>query len=245
MKRALAWLREKVGYTPARALAVGIVLLAVPTFFTVFPSWTDWSSWGRGALLAVWSMTAMITIASASKRDEAIQQLSEDRKAQLRRLRLIATAELLGALLRPGTKNIPEHYEFTVYLYDDQQKMLRPIWPAIDFRGAPDPRVFASGNGATGSAWRDRQMVVVTGSEVANAKYGLTGEQQTYFAGYQTAVATPIWEDATTPFGVLTVLGTADDGYFSDQSPGRDSLHVLSDTIGVLLKAVPEPEDLP
>lgn len=245
MNRVFAWLGEKVGYTPARALGVGVVLLAVPTFFTVFPGWTSWSPWIRGALLAAWSTTAIMTVGSASKRDEAIQQLSEDRKAQLRRLRLIAFTELLDALLRPGTKNIPEHYEFTVYLYDDQQEHLRPIWPVVDFRGAPDPRVFAPGNGATGSAWRDRRMVVVTGSEVANARYGLTNEQQSYFAGYETAVATPIWEDAANPFGVLTALGTHDDGYFSDQGPGRDSLHVLSDTIGVLLKAVPEPEDLP
>lgn len=245
MSGPVQWIREKIGYTPARALGVGVFLLALPTFFTVFPGWTDWHSLVRAVVVAIWVVTAAVAVTAASKRDEAIQQLSEDRKAQLRRLRLIATTELLAALLRPGTKNMPPHYQFTVYLFDEQQGLLRPIWPTIDFRDAPDPRVFAPGNGATGSAWRDRQTVVVTGSEVANAKYGLTDEQQTYFAGYQTAVATPIWEDATTPFGVLTALGTEDDGYFSDQGPGRDSIQVLSDTIGVLLNAVPEPEDLP
>jgi hypothetical protein len=245
MTTPIQWIRETVGYTPARALGVGVVLLAVPTFFTVFPGFTDWLPLVRAVIVGVWIVTAVVTVTAATKRDEAIQQLSDDRKAQLRQLRLIATTELLAALLRPGTKNIPAHYEFTVYLFDEDQDLLRPICPTIDFRDAPDPRVFAPGNGATGSAWRDRQTVVVTGSEVANAKYGLTPEQQEYFAGYQTAVPTPIWEDATTPFGVLTALGTDDDGYFSDQGSGRDSLQVLSDTIGVLLRAVPEPEDLP
>lgn len=241
---AIAWLRAKLGYTPARAVAVSVILLAVPTFFTVSPGWTHWSGWIRGSILTVWSVTALITVAAASERDHAIQQLSEDRKAQLKRLRLIATTELLQAILRPGTKGIPTHYEFTVYVLDDQQELLRPIWPTIDFRDDADPRVFAPGNGATGSAWRDRRMVIVTGSEVANAKYGLSAEQQRYFRKCKTAVATPIWEDATSPFGVLTVLGTVDDSYFSDDGPGRDSLQVLSDAIGVLLKAVPRAEDL-
>ena len=83
-------------------------------------------------------------------------------------------------------------------------------------------------------------MVVVTGSEVANAAYGLTPEQQEFFRDYRTAVATPIWADASNLFGVLTVLGLEDDGYFSGEGPGRDSLKVLSDVVGVVLTMVYE-----
>lgn len=240
---ALAWLRAR--YSRARALAVGVVLLAVPTVFTVVPGFTTWNGWWRILVLIVWSITAVVTVVVASVRDEAIQSLSDDRRAQLRSVRRIAYAEVIESLLRSGTKGIPEHYEFTVYIFDDQQGLLVPTWPWIDFRDQPDPRVFAPGKGATGTAWRDERMILVTGSEVYNAKYDLTTQQRKYFKPFRVAAAVPILEDGTTPFGVLTVLGTEDDGFFSGDGPGRSNLFVLADVVGVVLKSIPEPDDLP
>jgi len=239
----LGWLRGR--YSSARALSAGVVLFAVPTIFTVVPSFTEWHWVVRLTVLVVWGATALITVAAASVRDEAIQGLSDDRRAQLRSVRRIAYVEVIESLLRRGAKGIPDHYEFTAYLFDDQQGLLVPIWPRLDFRGERDPRVFAPGAGATGTAWRDERMILVTGSEVANAKYGLTPEQRKYFKGYKVAAAVPILEDATTPFGVLTVLGREDDAFFSGDGPGRSNLLVLADVVGVVLKAIPEPDDLP
>lgn len=240
----IGWLRGN--YSRARACAVGIVLLAVPTVFTVVPGFAKWHGLIRLVLLMIWGATALATIAAASHRDEAIQSLSDDRRAQLRSLRRIAYAEVIESLLRPGAQGIPDHYEFTVYVFDDQQGLLVPTWPRIDFRGAPDLRTFAPGKGATGTSWRDERMILVTGSEVSNATYDLTPEQRKYFKGYRVAVAVPILADATNPFGVLTALSKEDeDGFFSDEGPGRSSLLVLADVVGVVLKAIPEPNDLP
>ena len=239
----LGWLRKN--YSRGRVIGVGVALLAVPTVFTVFPGLTDWNPWVRAAVVLAWGVAAVATVIGATMRDEAVQALSDDRRAQLKNLRRIAYAEIIEALLRSGTKGIPDQYEFTVYVFDEQEGALVPIWPLIEFRDDPDPRVFAPGKGATGTAWRDERMILVTGTEVCNAKYDLTDDQRRYFKDYRVAAAVPIMEDATTPFGVLTVLGKKDDGFFSDNGPGRSNLFVLADVIGVVLKVIPDADDLP
>lgn len=239
----LGWLQAH--FSRAGAVAVGLVLLAVPTVFTVIPGFTVWNGFFRLGLLLLWGVAALATVAAASQRDEAIQKLSDDRRALLRNIRRSAYVEVIVALLRPGTKGIPQHYEFTVYLFDDQQGLLIPTWPQVDFRGEEDPRIFPPGKGATGTAWRLERLIHVTGSEVTNAKYELTPAQRKYFKGCKVAAAVPIWEDATTPFGVLTVLGTQDDEYFSGGGAGQTILRDLADVVGVVLKSIPAPDDLP
>lgn len=221
-------------------VALGVFLLAVPTVFTVFPGLSESSRMRRGLLLAAWFIAAAIAIHSSTKRDEAIQSLSDEERERQQKLRRAAALELMSALLRPGTLGIPSHYEFTVYIFDDDK--LLPAWPVLD-SDSLDPRIFSPGSGATGTAWADKEMVVVTGSAVANADYGLTPDQQEFFKQYKTAVATPISREDETFFGVLTALAEVDDQYFSGDGPGQRFLRDLSDVMGVLLTTILKPKD--
>lgn len=229
-------------FSRARALGAGVVLLAVPTFFTVVPGWTQWNGALRGFILVVWLLVAMATVRSAVVRDEAIDALTADQAELARRLRVLGTREILAALLRPGSRDIPDHYSFTLYLYDGEDDRLAAYYPAHRTPG-PDPRDFKPGKGATGTAWDYEEVVVVTGTAVANDEYGLTPEQQTIFSPYHSVASAVVWETPSQKIGVLTAIGPEDDGFF-DAAGGRDSLQILADVVGVALNRVPERDDL-
>jgi len=188
-------------------------------------------------------LVAVFVVAGEVVHGEKVGAMTADRRAYLKNLRLMGTLAVLEALLQRGARGIPPHYEFTLYLHDSNGDALVPFFPKLDFRGAPDPRIFQPGNGATGSAWRDQRIVVVTGTEVANDRYGLTPPQQDYFQQYQSVASAVVWKEHTTRLGVLTALGTEDDGYFSAPG-GRDSLQALADVLGTVLTRIPERADL-
>jgi hypothetical protein len=232
-----------LSYSRAKALVGAVYLIFVPTFFTVIPGWTKWSGLWRGLLLILWLLVAGWVLTGEIRRSERIDSLTEDRRQFLRQLRVMGTSEVLHALLSPGSRGIPDQYEFTLYVYDSDKNLLAPLFPQMDFRSAPDPRCFEPGNGATGSAWTSRRIVVVTGSEVASGHYGLTKEQQEFFAGYNAVAAAVVWKEGTEPIGVVTAIAKTDDAYF-DGLQGLDSLRVLADVLGVVLSRIPDPEDL-
>lgn len=229
---------------PARgkALAGGLVLLAVPTFWTVIPGWTRWDGRLRAIVLAVWIGTAVAVLASQLQRDEKLGALTEETQRQRRDLRLATLWTVLEALLRTGTMGFPIEYEFTVYLPDGDE--LKAVFPKVPLRpGEHDVRIFKSGDGATGSAWRNQSIFVVTGGHVHSDRHGLTPEQQHAFRSYRTVASTPIWAEGE-PIGTLTALSTKDDGYFGDNAPGVPTLERLAQIVGVVLKSIPQRNDL-
>lgn len=239
----MTWVRRIRDVRRARALAAGVALLAVPTVFTVVPEWTIWNGWWRMAILGIWLAVAAGIVFAETVRGEAIQELTADRAALLKNLRLKGMHDVLVALLRPGTRDIPASYGFTLYLFIDGRNELWPYYPKLTPRRDPDPRVFVPGKGATGEAWRDQEVKVVRGDDVSNEAYGLSDVQQEFFAGYRSVASTVVWEENARPIGVVTALSKDDDGYFEGEG-GRDSLIMLAQVLGVALTRIPEPEDL-
>lgn len=167
--------------------------------------------------------------------------LSDNVQRQREHLRKATTVEVLRSLLAPGMAGLPEDYVFTVYLPDGQQ--LRPIYPPLQLRpGEPDPRVFAVGDGATGSAWMSRRTFVVTGEFVHSDRHGLSPEQQEYFAACNSVVATPIYDADGLPIGVLTAIAEVNDGCF-DEPGACYTLERLAEIVGVVLKSIPQDGD--
>lgn len=234
---------RKIDVRRARTLVAGVALLAVPTVFTVVPGWTRWNGRWRAVILAVWLMIAVAIVFAETVRGEAIQDLAADRAALLKYLRLTGMSDVLAALLRPGTRDIPDGYEFTLYLFVEGRRELWPYYPKLNPRRDPDPRVFGAGKGATGSAWQDKEVVVVRGDDVSNEAYGLSPAQQEFYKGYRSVASAVVWEENTRPIGVVTALSKADDGYF-EREGGRDSLKMLAQALGVVLDRIPERDDL-
>lgn len=241
LRQALAYLLRP---SRERTVAAGVVLLGVPTAFQLMPNWAeDWPVQSRAGVLVCWAVIAVIAIAQQRDRDAAIDAMTSERSTLLRHLRLTGTHEVLAALLRSGARGIPKGYDFTLYLYDESSDELRAYFPKLNPKRDPDPRTFSPGRGATGSAWRDQQIVVVCGDDVSNEAYGLTDVQQDYYRGYRSVASAVIWEENTKPIGVITALSRDDDHYF-DTVGGRDSLKVLAEVVGVVLNRIPDPDDL-
>lgn len=235
--------RRNIDFRRAVTLVAGVLLFAVPTLFTVVPAWTNWDGRFRAAILAAWFLIAIAIVFAETVRGEAIQELTGDRAALLKYLRLTGMSDVLSALLRPGTRDIPDSYQFTLYLFVEGRNELWPYHPKLNPRRDPDPRIFVAGKGATGTAWQDQEVVVVRGDDVSNEAYGLTAVQQEFYRGFRSVASAVVWEENTRPIGVVTALSAVDDGFF-EREGGRDSLRMLAQALGVVLNRILERDDL-
>jgi hypothetical protein len=229
-----------------KTLAAGLVLAGVPTYYTVFThrAATD-RVWIRALVFAVWIVIGVYVLWRAWKRDQSIEVAMADRRASQRQVRTAATYDVLEAVTRSGAMGLPESYEFTLYLYDEDKASLEPYFPHLDLpAGQADPRRFAPGRGATGRAWEEGRLFYVRGEPVATDEFQLTQRQREFFRDYRSVAATPIQDDQGSKFGVLTALSRDDDGFFERGRDGKLLLRNMADTLGVVLTSVPDPEDL-
>lgn len=225
------------------AVLSGVALVAVPTFFTVVPGWAKWHGGARAVVLVIWVGIAAAVVRAATARDERLEAVTADRHVQRVRVRKLTLEKTLESLLRPGTHSIPRSFAFTVYVFDEDKELLKPVWPPRDRpAGTIDPREFAPGKGCTGMAWSEQRLFRVRGADVTNNSYGLTEAQRSFYAGSKAVASTVIPNDVGDRLGVLTAISSDDDGHFHS-SPGADALRTLAEVVGVVLTAVPSTED--
>ncbi len=222
-------------------LLAGVVLLAVPTVFTLFgPEIIDRESRrARYVILAVWLLVAAFVGLITLAKDRAWDLLVTKRFEQRQAARLSALDDALKALLRPGTKDFPPSYIFVLYLPDDGE--LTPFFPKFP-AAEIDLWTFESGNGATGEAWLENTTIEVHGTAVSDGTHRLNPAQQAFFAPYHSVVATPVTVDDE-QLGVLTGLSPDDDRFFAADT-AQAALRELADTLGVLMEYVPQQSDL-
>lgn len=226
---------------------VGVLLLAVPAAFTVFPKLTEIHGSWRLLIALVWVVLAALAIGSAALRDRRVEEvtrgLAEDRIRLRYQLRTGAFGASLRTLLNPAAHGIPGSYEFTIYIFEPADGQLRAIYPAWDGQET-DPRAFEPGKGATGKAWETDDLVVVKDDAVSNTQYGLTPAQQALWADYRRALSYPLYKDLTTQIGALTALSKDEDDFF-DSPPGQALFRELANVVAVILLTVPPTERVP
>ncbi|HSH59105.1 MAG TPA: GAF domain-containing protein [Acidimicrobiales bacterium] len=228
--------RQRPVWMQPWAIVAAIVLVAIPSLFGFFPEMGTWSLEVRSLIAASWIGTVVASVIIGAKRDVRLAQVVETVARQRDQLRLRATEDILSALLRPGTKDIPANYGFTVYLLDPERDELRAAFPSPG-PDSVDLLTFRPGAGATGLAFQKRQLILVTGDAVSDATHGLTPGQREHFASYRVVVATPIWREGLRPIGVLTAISEENDGHF-DKDSSVAALRELADVIGVVLTSV-------
>jgi len=242
--RLIAWAKQQP-WSRRRSVAAGVVLLGVPTFFTMFPSFTAGHVGERRAIIAIWAVLAGVTVGAQTRREKAMDDLTIETERQRGLIRLATTFEALRTLLHEGTMGMPSGYEFTVYIAEAGGRWLHPIFPKSDLPpGTPDVRSFESGKGATGTAWLRGTTFVVTGEKVHNDHHELTPDQQAYFTAYRTVASTPIEALGGRRIGVLTAISPNEDGHFDEGQAGIPTLERLAEMVGVILKSIPEQRDL-
>jgi hypothetical protein len=218
------------------AIVLALLVVGVPTIYTVFgKELQDRALWVRVVVGIAWLLVAAGAAWIATGRDVRLDWWM-NRQADEQRRRIAAVAEkTFERLLAPGIFGIPAHYEFTVYSHKPESDLLVPSWPqdpAYD-----EVKTFAAGNGATGRAWSDDQFKLVVDDDVSNDKYGLTPEQQVFFADDRAVLATPVYGLDGTPLGVLTGISKVNDGHFETEEH-RDTFRDLAAVVGAPLDSV-------
>jgi hypothetical protein len=228
-------MRRSLSFTTIQ-LFLGLGLIAVPTLFTVFAfEFTDLAHWIKALVVVLWTVAATIFVYQGLRRDESISDLTVEVAQQRDNTRTVAWGLVFDSLLTTGHV-FRDNYEFMAYLFVPNTGMLEPIWP----RGMPSDEKalfsFAPGKGATGLAWKVRDLIVVTGAAVWDDTHALTEAQQERWRDHHAVAATPIWSDVQVALGVLTGISRVNDAYF-DEPEGQALLREVAATLGLVLRA--------
>lgn len=214
------------------AVVVGIILISVPTLYSVFPEFGRQLLVVRIAVVLIWAGTALIGVLSASTQEARVQHLVEHRERERNELRMLASARVVSSLLGDAGTTIPKAYALSVYLYDVEQDLLVPVHPPLT--GDDSYRIFPPGVGATGRAWVERDTIIADGDAVSDETFGLSPDQQAAFRPFHMVVATPIPGEDGRLIGVLTAIARRRNDYF-DSDEGLNELRSTAEVIGVVL----------
>jgi hypothetical protein len=223
------------------AVALGLILVSVPTLFTVFPTTGNWRPGIRVLIVGAWLVSALLAVYVTATSDEYVRSAVDEshhdvedmQGRSIKAERRSVIAEQFKEALAPGANGLPEQYRVSVYS-PPVGKFLVPVFPPVP--SFADPAIFAVGTGATGKAWEDpdQRDFVATGPAVSDVSHGLTQVQQRRYAMYRSVAATRILGLEDEPIGVLSVLGVQEDGFF-DTDEGLKALRMLSDAISWLM----------
>jgi hypothetical protein len=238
---------------PARVLRVifaagtGVILIAVPTLFAIFPGWTQWPVDDRTRVFVGWIFIAVVGAGLTAFADERLHAgIEADQRAAIRAEHRATLRDHFRSILVPGIGGLPPQYHLTVFAPTKDKKFLIPVYPPA--LGFTDPAIFPVGAGAVGKAWEEHSGVyVVTGSAVSTGDHGLTAVQQRRYKMFDTVAAAAITDDHGAPIGVLGAIGRDESGFF-DQESGVELLKDLAQGVAWLIQAsvqwmMPEEDD--
>lgn len=223
----------------AVVVGLGVILVAVPTLFAIFPAWTTlWFPW-RILVAAGWLGAAVGAVVVAAVSDDELHGRVD---ASVQRAILAERRDVmrdhLQALLVPGAGGLPPQYQVTLYAPSADGAYLVPLYPPA--LSARDPAIFPVGAGATGKVWlQPDEIFVAKGPAVSNQEHGLSLRQSRRYGPFQTVAASVIRDDDDVPVGVITALGREDDGAFDDET-GAEQLESLGHMIAWLIPSAVE-----
>lgn len=227
---------------PPRDLVAGVLVLAIPTGASVWasaiesqPDWWPGVPWWslKAALSLIWIVAAALIVRDGLIRDRRIDTLSEESRTKRNLIRTQASDAAFAGMLDPQHA-FPRKWDFTIYVFDEEQSLLVPSWPPPDSDDHRQLKSFAPGKGATGRAWEREAMIVRTGDDVSGATYGLSEAQQQHYAGKHSVVATPIFTYADRKLGVLSAICEDEDDHF-DKPNNQAHFKETATSIGALI----------
>lgn len=93
-----------------------VLLIGIPTVFTVFSSFTRWPVLGRSLLLALWIVVALIAAYLTNQTDERLHKaIRADQEAAIVAEHRATIRDKMIGMLHPVVCGIPDRYHLTVY----------------------------------------------------------------------------------------------------------------------------------
>jgi hypothetical protein len=204
------------------------VLVAVPTLFTVFPSFTDWPTWSRALILVGWVVVAAGAGLLTNQADDRLHKaIRADQEAAIVAEHRATIRDQFTTLLQPQIVGIPDQYPLSVSVPTPDNQFLIPVFPPVV--SLQDPSIFPVGAGAVGRLWAspDGGSVVIKGPAVSGPDHELTKLRQTRYSMFKVVAAAAILDVDGRRIGALSAICRNDDGFF-DEETGITALNSLA-----------------
>jgi hypothetical protein len=210
-----------------------VLLVLVPTLFTVFPHWADWGVGLRVGIVTAWVCVAVVVVYASARQSEGVDELIDAERRRRSEARLAAGRYVLEQILRPGAEGFPEHYEFRLFAPDPQADVfvLREEYAST---GELTDERWEPGQGVTGAAWSSASLVRARGAPVSDGTYRLTREQQERYRQLAVVAAAPLLDARKRPIAVLSTASREDDGFIFE-GDGAARLAALADAAARIL----------
>lgn len=188
-------------YTPLlRAAALGLVLLALPTAFTVFPELATLSRWWRLLLVAAWAGLVLYLGIREARVGSLLAEYLGAKHAMRNARRAAAGSRSINLLLSADLDPPLDDCFLCVYLPDPLSGDLVSSYSSgvgVDLR-------WKIGSGATGQCFKHNRTIQVTGDAVWDTTYGLTPEQSEKCKDLVAVFSYPLRDHRNRTVGVLT-----------------------------------------
>ncbi len=202
------------------AVLAGLLLVLVPTLFSLFSEWQDWTLGVRAAILLVWIASAVLVVTATTRQSEQVEDLVGETSDRRDSQREAAGGRLVRAVLSRGSHGLPDSYEFRLFLPDEDGTLL----PSFEAAGIEPSEGWEPGKGATGTAWEQNSYVVVTDEKGSDNTFGLTDEQQQRYRDLKIVASAPVPNARGQAIGVLSV--SSDEDQDALLSPGGRAVHL-------------------
>jgi len=233
------WFMQWLHGNRSAAVVLALILLAVPTFATLFPGWITRTDRAQRVLaMAVWVAIAVATAVAAQGRTLPDGSDVDGAHRAVVSSQQRALGQTLSTLLDPQVSGIPASYSVTVSTSDGHGRLFP--WYPVRIKDPSDPRVFEYGQGATGIAFVDRKMTCAVGDGVGHETFGLTEAQRQLFGNHRIVAAVPVSRVDGSVVGALCLMALENDGTFVTTDgrgeavrSGQDLLEELAARVGV------------
>jgi hypothetical protein len=220
-------------------IIAGLLLVLVPTLFSVFPEWARWDVGVRIAVMAAWAGTAMIVVTSAARQGEQLEDLVGTPFERRSDQRFLSGARLMRSLLTHET-GLPAHYEFRVFLYDGELNKMIAAYEPDDVEKSEGWDI---GHGATGEAWDRKEYVIARGDAVHDGTYNLSPEQQERYRDLEVVAAMPVRNAREQVIAILTGSSKNDDGVLANPEGYRRQRELSEIVARILIDILREGRD--
>ena len=221
--RRLGRMAQYVSRQPGVAALAGIIVLAVPTLFGVFPKWGENASVPlKAAVLVGWVVAGAIIIARTITMEAAVERsasgLSEQELQFDVTVRMRTLSTLLQALFALPATSLPAEHHPQIFVPNAWRNRLVPWWDPEDIGPDEGWRIDRDPPQAvTGAAWATNDYVFAKGPAVSRAAYGLTAAQQARYDRLTGVSAMPVRTPDGRPVAVLTVCTESAEPRVSDR----------------------------
>jgi len=222
-------------------LAAGILLVAIPAAFTIFPGLTRNSRHIRLAVFALWLGAVAILGWASTQHSEIVDAFFGQELHRAWEERFVAGSKAIELVLSNLPQTLTE-YSFRLYLFDaDKDKLVPSSGPVLSHPGTEWDR----DRGATGRAYYLNEYQRVQGAQCWGADWGLTADQQAKYQqrDMKIVAAMPLRNSRRECVGVLSGSSYTDGSHYLASPPGMDQhielARIISQLVVHLLRGGP------